>query len=82
MRCWRFVSIEKHREDGIWSHASEPPIFREVLFVLYCLYCIVCIACEAKYELTKRRSEGGISCSEIEVFGQENGSNKGHICHI
>jgi len=36
------------------------------------------IGCQAKYELTKKRSQGGIFCSEIEVFGQE----KGHICLI
>ena len=33
------------------------------------------IGCEAKYELTKKRSRGGILYSEIDVFGQE----KGHI---
>ena len=30
------------------------------------------------YELTKKRSQGGIFCSEIEAFGQA----KGHICYI
>jgi len=35
------------------------------------------IGCEAKYELTKKRSQGEIFCSEIEVFGQEKGKN-GH----
>ena len=36
------------------------------------------IGCEAKYELTKTRSQGRIFCSVIEVLGQENG----HICYI
>src|SRR6218665_1029862 len=35
------------------------------------------IGCEAKYELTKKRSQGEVFCSEIEVFGQEKGKN-GH----
>ena len=30
---------------------------------------------EAKYELTKKRCQGGIFLSEIEVFGQEKGVN-------
>jgi len=29
------------------------------------------MGCEAKYELTKKRCQGGIFLSEIEVFGQE-----------
>jgi len=37
------------------------------------------MGCEAKYELTKKRCQGGIFLSEIEIFGQENG---GHICYI
>ena len=31
------------------------------------------MGCEAKYELTKKRCQGGIFLSEIEVFCQENG---------
>ena len=37
------------------------------------------MGCEAKYKLTKKRCQGGIFLSEIEVFGQENG---GHVCYI
>ena len=37
------------------------------------------MGCEAKYELTKKRYEGGIFLSEIEVFGQE---KEGNICYI
>ena len=29
--------------------------------------------CEVTYELSKKRSQGGIFCSETEVFGHENG---------
>jgi len=29
------------------------------------------MGCEAKYELTKKRCQGGIFLFEIEVFGQE-----------
>jgi len=32
------------------------------------------IGCEAKYELSKKWSQGGTLCSEIEVFGEEKGS--------
>ena len=31
------------------------------------------MGCEAKYELTKKRCQGGILLSEIEVLGQEMG---------
>ena len=31
------------------------------------------MGCEAKYELTKKRCQGGVFLSEIEVFGQEKG---------
>jgi len=48
------------------AHASVPPIFREV------------IGCVAKYELTKKRCDGGTFRSEIEVICQE----KGHIRYI
>src|SRR6218665_509255 len=34
------------------------------------------IECEEKYELVKKRSEGGIFCSKIEAFGQEKGNKK------
>ena len=34
------------------------------------------LGCEAKYELTKKRCQGGIFSSEIEVFGQEFGPKK------
>src|SRR6218665_3598443 len=37
------------------------------------------MGCEAKYELTKKRCQGGIFWSEIEVFGEE---KWGHICYI
>ena len=37
------------------------------------------MGCEAKYELTKKRCQGGIFWSEIEVFGEE---KLGHICYI
>jgi len=33
--------------------------------------------CEVKYELTKKRCQGGIFCCEIEVFGQDFCSRKG-----
>jgi len=32
---------------------------------------------EAKYVLSEKRCQGGIRCSEVEVFGQE----KGHISY-
>ena len=31
------------------------------------------IGCEAKYELAKKRCQGGMLFSEIKVFGQEKG---------
>jgi len=37
------------------------------------------MGCEEKYELTKKRCQGGIFLSEFEVFGQENG---GQICYV
>src|SRR6218665_3624374 len=37
------------------------------------------IGCEAKYLVSKRRFQEGIFSSEIEVFGQEKWSYKGHI---
>ena len=40
------------------------------------------IGCEGKYELTKRRCQGGFSLSEIEIFGQDLGQEKGHICYV
>ena len=40
------------------------------------------IGFEAKYELTTKRCQGGIVCSEIEVFGQDFGQENGHICYI
>jgi len=38
------------------------------------------VGCEANYELTKKWSQGGIFCSELEVFGQEKGHM--HVCYI
>ena len=54
------------------SHLLRP-LVRDVLYVR------PLIGCEAKYELTKKRSLGGISGCEIEVFGLDK-EEKGITC--
>src|SRR6218665_3048418 len=43
-------------------HPSPPNILRSTV-----------MGCKAKYEMTKKRCQGAIFLSEIEVFGQEKG---------
>src|SRR6218665_1160082 len=80
MYIYIYVCMHGRRLRGEWGTVSRQKFEVGDGPCIYSSYISrrIVIRCEAKYELTKKKSQGEIYCREKEVFGPE----KGHICYI